>query len=442
MKFNFNHVLDWVKTNLVIVIFSVVIIAAPITMFFISSGMNKKVRDEVQKRGGTVGQLTNLSIDLPSGEKVVPTENLLAEYERVAKVLADDAAAVQKRALEFNRKGRDVLMPGVFPEPPYELRQIIPLDFHNRLNAAYRDLLREVNAGSPPDLESLRQELESMRVRFIAQDLKKDPSSPLDPAEVARLQDLLSDARLDRYKRAAANVGLYATIYGLFVPPWNQARIPSAAEMFNWQWQYWAVEDALKALASANKDASSVATAPVKRLLGVVVSGLPRPAGDTAAGSGVDSTPRLSGGFGEGDQAPAGDDDQQGGGGVAGPLANPKAPVPRNFATSLAGLVSNPLFDVLTIDMAIVVETAQLPKVLDAISRYNFNTIINLRVETADQFAATEQGFFYGGEPVCTVTIRMQSVWLREWTTPFMPPATREALGIAAPLRPDPSMGG
>jgi hypothetical protein len=199
--------------------------------------------------------------------------------------------------------------------------------------------------------------------------------------------------------------------------------------MFNWQWQFWVLDDVLRSLASANKDASSVAVAPVKRLLGVVVGGMPRTGGSSNE-AGAPAAPRLSGGFGEGEGTPppAG---AGGGAGAAGGMVDPKAPMPRDYASSLAGLVTNPLFDVLTVDMAIVVETARLPEVLDAISRYNFNTIVNLRVESADAFAATEQGFFYGAEPVSTVTIRMQTVWLREWTKQFMPTETRTALGIA-----------
>ena len=60
----------------------------------------------------------------------------------------------------------------------------------------------------------------------------------------------------------------------------------------------------------------------------------------------------------------------------------------------------------------------------------------NLRIEPTDAFAATERGLYYGPEPVCSVTMTLETVWLREWTTPFMPPATRTALGIAPEAAP------
>lgn len=428
---NANQILEWAKANLVILIFLLVMIAAPIAMYFVAGGMNKRVRDEVNSRAMKLSQMS-VSVTLPQGD-VVPTESLLQQYERVTKTLADDATAVQKRAVEFNRKARGVLKESVFPEPPFELREIIPRQFHDRLTQAYGELLTEVRAGSPPSLESLREQLEGMRTRYISQDLKKDPGAPLDPEEDARLKKMLSEARVGMYKQAAAGIGLYATADALFIPAWNQARIPSPAEMFNWQWQYWAIDDVLRALASVNKDSSSVADAPVKRVLGIVINDLPEVKGGDESGA-APSQPRLSGGFGsEGADAQTPPPTDQGAAEAmpsAGGAANPKAPITRDYSTSLSGLVTNPLFDVLTVDFAIIVDTARLPEVLDAVSRYNFNTITNLRVESTDSFAATEQGFFYGKQPVSAVTLRMETVWLREWTKQFMPPATREALSI------------
>lgn len=425
---NFNQVLEWIKSNLVIVIFVVIMIVAPIAMYIVAGGMNKRVKDEVSARAGSLTQLTGLTVDV-DGQQIVPNEQFLQDFEKASGTLAEDAVAVQKKALEFNQKSRGVLMPDVFPEPPATLRETIPKRFHERLMTAYDQLLNEVRAGRPPELETLRAELESLRHRFISQDLKKDLNAPLEPDELERLRKMLSDARIDMYTQAAGRVGMYVSKADLYLPEWNQQRIPAPAEMFNWQWQYWAIEDVLKAVAAANKNSTSVAGAPVKRVLGVIVHGLP---GAESSDDGSGSAPsRMSGGFG-GDQggagAPAGD---AGAAGSPGMPADPKAPIRRNFNESFSGLVTQPLFDVLTIDFAIVVETSRLPEVLDAISRYNFNTITGLTVENADAFAATEQGFFYGPEPVCTATIRMETIWLREWTKPFMPAATRSELGIA-----------
>lgn len=434
---NAHQVLEWIKSNLVIVIFVVVMIAAPIAMYFVAGGMNAKVKQEVNKRAVQLTQM-DIKVDV-NGQQVVPTEDLLKQYEQVTKTLADDAAAVQKKALSFNRKDRDVLMPGVFPEPPSYRLESIPKDFHERLVGAYDQLLKDVRAGTPPELETLRIELEGLRNRFITQDLKKELTATLEPEEAERLKKMLSEARLGMYKQAAGNIGLYASVNGLGVPESNQAHIPTPAEMFIWQWQYWATEDVLRAIALANKSATTVADAPVKQLIGIVIQDLPGVASTEATSSGANPG-RASGGFGaEGaGAAPPPPGDGGDAGGAAGMAANPKAPITRNYASSFSGLITNPLFDVLTIDFAIVVETARLPEVLDTISRYNFNTITNLTVEATDPFAATEQGYYFGGEPVCLATIRMETVWLREWTKAFMPPALRAELGIAPDAPPVP----
>jgi hypothetical protein len=322
-------------------------------------------------------------------------------------------------------------MPEIFPEPPFHLREVLPKRFHAALMSAYERLLAEVKAGSPPALEDLRSRLETMRNLFITQDLKKDPAATLDPSEVERLREELSEARLGMYKEAAAKVGMYASTSALFLPEWDQAKQPPPSLLFNWQWQYWVLEDVLKAIASGNAKATSVVDAPIKHILGIVVSGMPATGTPDGAGSAT-SPPRLSGGFGaEGAGVPPPPPAEGDAPAAAAPMtADPKAPIARDYSVSFAGLISNPLFDVLTVEMGLVVETARLPEVLDALSRYNFNTITNLRVEPADPFLAAEQGFYYGPEPVCKVTLRMETIWFREWTKPFMPPATREALGI------------
>jgi hypothetical protein len=111
----------------------------------------------------------------------------------------------------------------------------------------------------------------------------------------------------------------------------------------------------------------------------------------------------------------------------------------RDYSASFTGLVSSATYDVIPVDVGLVVATAALPDVLDALSRFNFITITNLRVEPVDAFAATERGFYFGSEPVCSVTLRLETVWLRAWTKQHMPTATRQALGIAADAPPPPA---
>jgi len=422
-----NQFVDWVKANVFIVIFVVVMIAAPVAMFFVASGMNAGVRTEVGNRAKRINDLNSLPTELPNGERGLVTDDLLTKYKEAIGKLGDDAEAVRKEALQFNRKDHKPLMPDVFPEPPFAQREVIEKQFHERLVAAYDALLADTKAGSPPDLESLREKLEGMRNRFITQDLKKDINAPLDPEEDKRLKEMLSEARLAMYREEAARVGVYASADVLMVPSWDQSRLPSPAQMFNWQWQYWIVEDVLAAVKRANDNSQSVMDAPVKQVLGVVVRNLPAVAAEVEGSE----TPPPSGRSGFGDPGMSAMPPPGGGNDMTAPMGGAGGSGQRDYSASFTGLVSNDLFDVVPVDLGLIVETARLPEVLDALSRFNFMTITNLRIEPTDAFAATERGLYYGAEPVCSVTMTLETVWLRKWTEPFMPKGTRTALGIA-----------
>ncbi len=67
---NAHQVLEWIKANLVIVIFAVVMIAAPVAMLFVAGGMNAGVREEVNKRAQKLPQM-DIKVDV-NGQQVVP----------------------------------------------------------------------------------------------------------------------------------------------------------------------------------------------------------------------------------------------------------------------------------------------------------------------------------------------------------------------------------
>ena len=56
--------------------------------------------------------------------------------------------------------------------------------------------------------------------------------------------------------------------------------------------------------------------------------------------------------------------------------------------------------------------------------------------------AAAANGFIYGIEPVSTVNLRIETIWLREWTADAMPGDLREALGIKGTPKTTPGKAG
>lgn len=63
-------------------------------------------------------------------------------------------------------------------------------------------------------------------------------------------------------------------------------------------------------------------------------------------------------------------------------------------------------------------------------------TVLDVKLRPADPFEAARQGYIYGTDPVSEVTLLIETVWLREWTAPFMPGDLRAALGIGGGMIP------
>lgn len=455
------NALEWVKSNVLIVVFSVIMVAAPVAMWFVASGMNESVQADVKKRADNLPQIKKIKdntidvLELPP-EKGVVNEQFITDYEKIAGVMSKDADAVRQASIDHNRKGRDVLMRDVLPSMPAAQMEVLPKRFHEKLVEAYDALLKAVNAGSPPDLESLRGDLERTRSSFITQKLQMDPNEKLSEDQVKQLAKHLAERRLALYSAAADSISMYATIEALGVPAWQQSSLPLPAQLFAWQWQYWIQGDVLKALAEANKADHKVYRAPVKQVHNITVMGLASGSSSPSGSSGPRAPTGFSGGggggAGSGRGVPGGDpsmpDESMDGGGApsgggagGGGGPNPKAQVGLDYSASITGRKTNPLYDVIYVDLNMAVETARLPQVIDAISRYNFFTVVAINVVPADSFEAARSGFIYGAAPVSEVSMTLETIWLRDWTAQFMPDDLKKSLGIpvSAPSAAPPS---
>ena len=121
------------------------------------------------------------------------------------------------------------------------------------------------------------------------------------------------------------------------------------------------------------------------------------------------------------------------GGGSAAPtltVASVPAAGATNFDVSLSGRISNALYDVINVDMTLVVETRAIPRILDAFARQNFMTIVDLQMQPADAYDAIAEGYYYGGENVAKLQLVVETIWLRKWTKTHMPDVVRAGLGI------------
>ena len=145
------------------------------------------------------------------------------------------------------------------------MREVLPGDFHEQLVESYEKLLADVNAGSPPEPDVIRADIERKRRQFLTSKLQKEVTDVLTDDEAEKLAEYLTDSRLALLRERADELSFYASEDSLFVPTWQNVEY-GMGELFEWQWDYWVIEDVLNALSDANGD-QVVRVAPVKRVL-------------------------------------------------------------------------------------------------------------------------------------------------------------------------------
>ena len=424
-----NPYVAWLKSNIPIVVLVVVMIAAAVVLPILSSGMNASLREEVKKRAANDAALARITqskieIQVP-GEPAITgpgpvnprTLELLKQYEQR---LSADVAAVRDLILSRNRSGRELLLPALFPNPPSDWRDNLQFQMWRALSAKYESLISDIDAGLPPTADELQVDLRRAEEQIRTQKLAKAATDQLTPEQQEELRTAMREARMARYSERAQQLKLYASLGSINAPSWDERTPLDIRQLFDWEWQTWIKQDILQALYSANDTYESLVLGPVKRVRWLEVEALPLPANTGTGNQPTGSTP-----FGmtpPAAQAPP----AQGAPAAAPPDA--KAEAPREFASSFTGRVSNPLYDVRRVKLSIVVDSARIPVVLDAIASQNLMTVIDLKMKPTDAHADLANGFIYGKDICADLELVVETIWLREWTTPLMPREVKEAL--------------
>ena len=468
-------VLRWIKSHLVVVICAVVIVVVPLVAWYVSSGMSAELRSQLQQTASKVKELdrfksTTVALQVPGGDPIsvqgVVNPRLLEAYEKAVSTIGSQAEIVHAAGLSRNQtlngrvRGADDILPGHFPAPSSKPEyEEMPFLLHERLIEAYQSLLSEVRAGVPPTAGDVAERLSRRRDVFVS-GARKDAVDELDEDETLAMQKELTAARLNIYRShvlgedGTTPISFYASPAVLPIPP-QPTNVMPLGEMFEWQWQFWVTEDLLHAFATANGDAE-VISGPMKRLLSMSIAPLDADLAAAGSSGGGSSFGGGTPGMGSpGGNAPGRNRDANGSGGAApesssgsGPLNPGDAQIDASAAAaidkslSITGRASNSVYDVRVVDCTIVVATRGLPAVIDAIAAQNLMTVLDVQLQPANAFAAAVDGFIYGIEPVSTVKLRIETIWLREWTADAMPGDLREALGIKSTPKTTPGKAG
>lgn len=408
-----RQILSWIAQHIVIVVSAIVIVAAMPAGLILGMGKAAKIRSEaasdIERRMRSINMAPFnyelpplLSTQQPASFRRPPnkaTNQAVAAYMRESAAVADQTYAA---ALSWNSADRPLLVEGLFPAPDpsqvasklQEVIRVWPL--------AQRQALREFGAGSPPDPAQVRARIDAERDLWLRRAAERGESAE-EASKSPDLRKRLSEVRVGMYMERARNLTFYAADDAIAnVQPWAATDLPGLDVAWDWQFRTWFHHDILKALALANTDSAgvrqSVLDGPVKRIIGVSVAPW-----------------RYEG------QAP-----QQ-------PISA-LAPIPMNFEVSFTGLgAPSPLYDARYATASVVIDSARLPRLLDAFNAAGLMTVIDVRLDDYDARPDLQEGFAYGGGALVRATLRIESIWLREWMAPLMPEKVRQALGVPPP---------
>ena len=440
-----KKVMDWAKAHLLIVVFVAMIVvlipAGVVGSMMWNGSIHKKAQGAYDETKRKLDSQTKVSYALPavfegeSAESVSrpPNRAVTRFYAEQKARRTEQVKRVVDEAVETNRDDHTVLIDGLFPTASNELTRLsLSRDLLRRLRggprttSAYAGLLSSVNAGTPLDSASIDAQVND----FATQEREKLELSATDgklsDAQQQELTERVRERRLALVASRAREISVYADLSAVLptegrspgvasLPLDNPAQI-SATDAFAWQWDYWVAQKILEVVREANTDARgiptrSVAESPVKRVDALTIQAAQFGA---AGGGGGDSYDDFGGGRGGGRaQAPGS------GGGATG-----------DWPAIYQAKKATDLYDVRLVRLELTVATAKLPFVLDAFERAGLMRVVDMDVSALDAQAELDAGYYFGTDHVSRATLVVETVWLREWTKAFMPPAVRTALGI------------
>ena len=423
--------MDLVKKNIPIILCVLIALGAIIADFFPLGGMRGELQQKVTARAAEYGALDSMlskSRTLPIIEpgasearplEVFPTEAVIAAGEAVTQQIAASSEALLENVVK--RTERPPLVPGALPAPQFvqadafkqQYKRITDMSPQGRDNSLP---VRVMRAGFAPTSEDLNRRAAEVTQRVQAnvaivangQVTNQEQVQSMISAELATLQD-----RMIREVAEKCLVYINADTMDVQTTLVNTAGQPEPSVIFFAQLGLWVQEDLFQGIRQVNEGAgaSNVGTAPIKHLIKVDV--IEQFIGMSGAASADPNNP-------------------------APPLSNdPSAPLTPNYSVTPSGRVSNGLFDVIHMNVVMVVEADRLPMVLDQLGRGRLLSVIRVdRIEPMDTAAAANAGYFFGNKPCVRVEMVVEDLLLRKWTEPLMPEAIKSALGIQSPPPP------
>ncbi len=418
-KFDVKSVMGWVQRRWSLVAFLVIALLVVPAMVYFAMGMIASKHEAFQQQvrnDSSDFNSTAINYKVPSlmpGEAGVqwtyaPNEVVTARFKEALDHQQASAAGVVAEAIKYNKGDRAPLVAGVFPNPPANDLAKAKQFWRVLVGDGQNALLGMINAKPPIAGDYLAQRLTEYRNNFLQRELGTDASANgadrLSEEKRKALEDGMVAERINAYVQWGQKLNVYASTAIFNLPPVVEANTPSPLELWDWQVQYWTMQDVMRAVADANASAKDIGVTKsvVKRIQRLTVdSVLPAP--------------------------------QQGGAFVDPAAAAAPGDGAHDYSASITGRKSSGLYDVVTAHLTCVVATKDLPQFFDAVSRANMMTVTSVNLSKVDPAAELREGYYYGPDGVTRVDMTIEALWLREWTRELMPKEVKVALGLEAP---------
>lgn len=447
-----NSVLGWLKSNVLIVVFGVLILVLPPAGYVMSSMWNADIKKQAEEtladRKRKVDSAARVTYTLPpiaEGEQPVqetrpPNAAITEFFEAQRAARQSEIEEVVTRAVRFNKRDdRTVLMEGLFPgldderEERRMVRELAAMIAGGEDGpSVYQELFEGINAGEPMDKAAVaRRVIEAHRAEI---DKAGGDLSSLTEEELAELDERLKALRLGAYARRAGELSVYGSLEALRgADPitdsviLDEAPVGSvdATDAFIWQMDYWFVEDLLRAVGLANRTEDGLRTeiprSPVKRIVSIRLGKMEIPE--------IEDEPD--------DTAPTGRATSRSGASRFGGL-----PVPTGVSGGGSGNEThtgrtpddkNGVYQIRRGTLTVVAASDKLVRLLESIQQANFMTVTSVSLSEVDRWADLADGYAYGPDHVVRAEIGVESAWLHFWLSEMVTDRVAAAWGVERP---------
>ena len=429
MKFDFQKILEVAKKNWASIALGVLMLIAFISVFTIVSSQRaalqtslderKKVYDDLDRLLHKTRHAPVVSINpdaaAPELGKFPNPPIIKAGEEAIARV-GEQSLALKTLAVRMN--AHKPLVPGSLPGPTDGFRfQRIYLEQFSKVIPA------TLQSATPPTEEEIKGRADELTAEITKKQPHTDTGAVYNPQALQQqISEMLANLPAKMRQDAANNHRLYMAPSALSIHPvlaggTGQTVMPDAEHIWLAQVGLWVQQDVIDAVARLNANSKVVADSPVKQIVQIYVapdrSLYVMPGAPTG---GAPAAPAV-GGAAAGPASPI-------------PTNSETDPLPKDYSVSPTGRVCNGVFDVVHFYVVLNVQAVDLERVIRELEQNRLITVYQVDVTGVNSAAFQQIGYFFGKNPVVTVTLNCEELMLRDWTQKMMPPEIKRFLNV------------